>query len=724
MDDFKTAETKLQKQLLQLCDKKGRETNIHQSAFVLEKLGLLYQTKSPNKISLIQSAALLNAAIVRQPTNQKFQHDLRELCKHVLLCASAAQKNADLLEITRNAQQLVRKMRKAVESRQIEITKLLTKINLEASALSFEEDYVKIIKLLQKKLSADYKHIMSYISHQCIAVMGTPPCKYALVGMGSLARDEITPFSDFEHVLALDNHCEENLESLNALKEYFRWYSVIFHIIVINLRETDLYSVCIPSLNDHSNPATNWFYDSFTRQGISFDGMMPHACHFPLGKTQKTDKQPWTTELIQTVDGMVNYLAVKDLKKGYKLGDLLTRTCFIEGDETIYQQFFDQVQIRLTQDAAEQRSNVLKQLVEDLQNFDIAQNMLMFSFDKAINIKRIIYRSITLFISALGRLNNLSIHSGFDIIEEFRGRNMIGEYAAHRLSHAVAVACHVRLSYYMSKNMQDDDIFKEDESWGQEKLIELTKIVSANGLSSFLATCFVLQEMLKQNSPIEEFDEMLETKKYSSKMFMLNFLGMYEETIRVSEEYLEDHGTSRADIALVLDHLGDAYIRMKQFEKYLEFLKQYKSQITQDPEMNRPYSKIKYNELSCLFSLGQYDVVNVEVEAALKSNLRKDELLNFLYLNGLVKCRFLMYHEALSSFRDLLNHYQQSKLWSKDIQRALIMQFASVCLISNGHKQQGLHLAREGLNFVEMIGAANVCKNWFTKIIDKHQNSK
>ena len=62
---FKIVETSLQKQLRELCDSKGREINPDQSAVVLNNLSLLYRCKSPDKISLVQSAALLNAAIVR-----------------------------------------------------------------------------------------------------------------------------------------------------------------------------------------------------------------------------------------------------------------------------------------------------------------------------------------------------------------------------------------------------------------------------------------------------------------------------------------------------------------------------------------------------------------------------------------------------------------------------------------------------------------------------------
>ena len=87
-DYFEAKENELSKKLRSFCDDDGGEKDscVEASGQVFNELGLLYKTKSPDKISLIQSAALLNAAIVRQPSNAKFHEDLKELCRHVLEC--------------------------------------------------------------------------------------------------------------------------------------------------------------------------------------------------------------------------------------------------------------------------------------------------------------------------------------------------------------------------------------------------------------------------------------------------------------------------------------------------------------------------------------------------------------------------------------------------------------------------------------------------------------
>ena len=82
--------------------------------------------------------------------------------------------------------------------------------------------------------------------------------------------------------------CNEKYEEI---LDYFRWYSVVFHIIVINLQETILPSVSISSLNDKYCVLGNWFFDAHTKRGISFDGMMPHACKFPLDDKKRRKKK-------------------------------------------------------------------------------------------------------------------------------------------------------------------------------------------------------------------------------------------------------------------------------------------------------------------------------------------------------------------------------------------------------------------------------------------------
>ena len=159
--------------------------------------------------------------------------------------------------------------------------------------------------------------------------------------MGSLARNETTPYSDFKHIIVLQTNCQLKHDYKKVLK-YFRWLSVVFQIIVINLKETIVPSVDIESFKTSKKGKLKcWFYDRITARGISFDGMMPHACKFPLGQHVLSDKtKKYKTELIKPVNEMLKHRASqKDLKNGYHLKDILTKVCYSGGERNLFDNF-------------------------------------------------------------------------------------------------------------------------------------------------------------------------------------------------------------------------------------------------------------------------------------------------------------------------------------------------------------------------------------------------
>jgi len=112
----------------------------------------------------------------------------------------------------------------------------------------------------------------------CVAECGPPPCQLALIGLGSLARDECTLHSDLECCILL-------AESLSHEgKAYFRRLTRLLLLKLLRLGETVLPSLAIPELNGEDLPASAWrFFDEVTRRGLGLDGFMAGACKTPLG---------------------------------------------------------------------------------------------------------------------------------------------------------------------------------------------------------------------------------------------------------------------------------------------------------------------------------------------------------------------------------------------------------------------------------------------------------
>ena len=494
--DIKSLEQNLIKNLKQICDKNGREVDQLKSASILHQLGKVYHLRGKrdsDPICLIQSAGLYNAALVRSPNNQhEILQDLKQLCEFVLSKAEAKYQNADLIKqanIVKGQFEIIRERVK----QQLRFIPRIPESASESETNNMEQDKVHLVRNLQTHITKSYTKIMADLAKYCHDVMGNAPCKFAVIGMGSIARKEITPYSDFEHVIGLEDETSKKYtqQELN----YFRWFSVIFQIVVINLKETILPSLAIPSLNDFYGEANseNWFFDYITPRGVSFDGMMPHACKFPVGRQKPTRNKPWKTELIKPVTEMLEYLTEESrLKEGYHLNDILTKTCFIYGDETIFYKFHNEVMKSMNeQTSVERTESVTKQIKEDLENFATRTTLFQIYMQKDINIKKVAYRSSTLLVTAMGRISNIDELSCFEVIEKLAEQNEISSYAKQKQMYAVAVACEIRLRWYMECNSQTDHINSRINS--QSAVETLFDVVGKPSTTRYFQIAYALQ---------------------------------------------------------------------------------------------------------------------------------------------------------------------------------------------------------------------------------------
>ena len=452
---------------------------------------------------MIQSAGLLNAALVRRPDNkEQIKQDLIELHQIVLNHAGADDCNANLEDKAALVKKRFDSLRSDICEDLKDVKQVVDINNVRAEMKKIE----KMIKI-QNRISEDYIAIMEDLTQHCETIMGNPPCKYALIGMGSLARKEITPYSDFEHAIVLDdNNFKENPDSL----EYFRWFSVIFHVIVLNLQETIVPSLHIPVLNK-SQQFGDWFFDDFTPSGISFDGTMPHACKFPLGRQSYTKEKQFKTELIKPVKEMLNYLSEEEsLKNGYHLSDILSQTCYVSGDKTVYNLFADGVKehYRNKSDVALEKE-VKQQVEEDLNRFSIQRNFSKIKLSK-INIKSNVYRALSLFISALRKFCKVSESSSFEVILGAFQAKFFSAYGSRKLRFALAIACEMRLRLCMKSGSQHGHVRTSKSESKKKDSTDFVDLVGKLSTLNLLQIAYCLQAKVADMINFEERDELLQ----------------------------------------------------------------------------------------------------------------------------------------------------------------------------------------------------------------------
>lgn len=136
--------------------------------------------------------------------------------------------------------------------------------------IAVELERVKHTQRVYAEIAKSMKEFVTNMVEDCVGIMpSSPPCRYSILGLGSTAREEATPYSDLEFCILVENDKEDVLE-------YFTNLTNFLHLKVVELGETILPSLGIWSLNNYysENSEDDWFYDSGTR-GFSFDGAMP-----------------------------------------------------------------------------------------------------------------------------------------------------------------------------------------------------------------------------------------------------------------------------------------------------------------------------------------------------------------------------------------------------------------------------------------------------------------
>ena len=86
------------------------------------------------------------------------------------------------------------------------------------------------------------------------------------------------------------------------------------------------------------------------------------------------------------------------------------------------------------------KMTVKKQINNDLESFATRFSLsTVLKANQHFNVKRVIYRSTTLFISALGRFYHIHASSCLATVVELRAKKLIDDFTKRKLMHATAL---------------------------------------------------------------------------------------------------------------------------------------------------------------------------------------------------------------------------------------------------------------------------------------------
>lgn len=160
------------------------------------------------------------------------------------------------------------------------------------------------------------------------------PVRFAALGLGSLARMETTFWSDVEWAILIEDAAPD---TRRQARQFFVRLCNLLLLRVVQLGETIVPSMGIPVLNPVGD---DWFHDNVSPRGFCFDGLMGHACKWPLGRSRLLHPTEVSFCLIQTPERMASLHTDATVQRlGLKLSSVLSNTVLLKGDQSLLDEY-------------------------------------------------------------------------------------------------------------------------------------------------------------------------------------------------------------------------------------------------------------------------------------------------------------------------------------------------------------------------------------------------
>lgn len=307
---------------------------------------------------------------------------------------------------------------------------------IRSTYIEHHEQNLRVSKLLGD-LTIAYRELLTALILDSQKLIGSPPVKWACLGLGSMARYEMCPYSDIEFAFLIE---EETAESLH----YFHLLTELIELKIINLGETKF-------------PIFGASEESPTPSGFCSDGggLTPSGCK---GYYQ----------LIGTPQNLAQFQEQKWVDANIILSNVMGSVCLVTGDKDLFEKYQMKKNAILDEkitffDKPHRKSFALHLLKGHLTEFspDLFQEREALG---AFGIKKEFYQPIQEVIASLALFYNIKAINTFIRIDELSKIAVFSAEGASNLKEAVARVLTLRVEAHLFYLENRDLLFRPERN--------------------------------------------------------------------------------------------------------------------------------------------------------------------------------------------------------------------------------------------------------------------
>jgi tetratricopeptide (TPR) repeat protein len=455
---------------------------------------------------------------------------------------------------------------------------LLNIIAKEATADTERLARAEQLERFSQSIVAFMKEFMSGLIAASIADCGPAPCQYAFIGFGSFEKQSMTPYSDLEFGILIQEDSAGN-------REYFRNLTYILQAKIIQLGETP-----IPlSLFDYN-------FDHLTNAGFCLDlgGKISLGRSYGEGERQDPGKFFGTLkyELIGTPEQLLGYIEDDFFSVDKLLPVELSHCAFIAGESELNNHYQRLLVKRMGEQDQQEQLFCQRRAMTYLQgNAALEGDLEKYTpkLDKTrdgqlFDVKKEIYRLPDRLISDLALFFGILVGGAWQKITQLVERKVITPGNAKHLRIMEGIAKEIRFNTYFYYGRQREHLsvmpllFKEDNT--------LFRLENPLSIERFYQSALPFQQQLKlfceawKKTPHEAV-KILQVSPFNDvtlwvQVKIASRLGQHKkvQALLGSMQKHRPRTQTRVSKVRILTQLAHSYLDSGNFAKALDYFKQ------------------------------------------------------------------------------------------------------------------------------------------------------